>query len=56
MPRNDTLAAVEATSSNYAMLWSQFVHGWMIWNHVRTAAAAASAVLFTIALRKINCG
>jgi uncharacterized membrane protein len=50
VPRNDTLAAVEATSDESERAWAEYVPGWTIWNTVRTLAAVAAAALLTIAL------
>lgn len=49
-PQNDALAAVEAASSDAAALWAGYLKSWTAWNHVRTVAALAAAVSFTIAL------
>jgi uncharacterized membrane protein len=51
VPRNNALAAVEATSAEAARLWPDYVTGWTAWNHVRTAAALAAAAALTLALR-----
>ncbi len=50
VPRNDALAAVDPSSAFGARLWDSYVTSWTAWNHVRTAAALAAAVLLTIAL------
>ena len=50
VPRNNTLAAVEATSTEGAALWADYLIVWTKWNHVRTIAALAGAASFTIAL------
>ena len=50
VPRNNALAAVDPASANGARLWASYVTTWTAWNHVRTAAALAAAVLLTIAL------
>ena len=52
VPRNNALAAVEATSTEGAALWADFLIAWTKWNHVRTIAASAGAVSFTIALKR----
>lgn len=49
VPRNDALAAVTPTSPEGARLWAAYLSTWTMWNHVRTVAALAAAVLFTIA-------
>ena len=50
VPRNDALAAVDPQSAAGARLWDGYVTSWTAWNHVRTAAALAAAVLLTFAL------
>jgi uncharacterized membrane protein len=50
VPRNNALAAVNPESAEGARLWTRYVTSWTAWNHGRTAAALAAAVLFTIAL------
>jgi uncharacterized membrane protein len=51
VPRNEALAVVAPPSSEAARLWVAYLSIWTAWNHVRTAAALAAAVLFTIAFR-----
>jgi uncharacterized membrane protein len=50
VPRNDALAAVDPASVEGARLWVDYLTRWTRWNHVRTAAAQAAAVAFTMAL------
>ena len=50
VPRNNALAAVDPASGNGARVWASYVTSWTAWNHVRTSAALAAAVLLTIAL------
>lgn len=50
VPRNNALAAVSAARPEGEALWSQYVSGWTAWNHVRTVAALAAAVCFSLAL------
>ena len=50
VPRNNALAAVEPQSADGARLWAGYVTSWTAWNHVRTAAALAAAVLLTLTL------
>jgi uncharacterized membrane protein len=50
IPRNNALAAVEASSAGGSTLWAQYVNSWTAWNHVRTAAALAATASLTIAL------
>ena len=51
VPRNDALAKVTASSAEAAPLWIVYLSTWTAWNHVRTIAALAAMVLFTIAFR-----
>lgn len=48
VPRNNTLAAVNPSSTEGGSLWSQYVNSWTGWNHVRAAAALIAAALLTI--------
>jgi len=50
VPLNDALATVKPDSTQGANLWASYLTNWTIWNHVRTIAALAAAVLLTIAL------
>ena len=50
VPRNNALAAADPDSAGGARLWAGYVTSWTAWNHVRTAAALAAAVLLTLAL------
>jgi uncharacterized membrane protein len=49
VPRNNALAAVAPDTSEAARLWATYLTTWTMWNHVRTIAALAAAVLFTLA-------
>ena len=51
VPRNNALAALGPSSPDAAGLWAGYVSTWTAWNHVRTIAAVAAAMLFLIALR-----
>nr|WP_268807131.1 anthrone oxygenase family protein [Gloeocapsopsis dulcis] len=50
VPLNDALAIAKPDSPDGANLWAKYLSNWTIWNHVRTIAALAAAVLLTIAL------
>lgn len=50
VPLNDLLAAAQPDAPDAHALWSRYLREWTLWNHVRTVAPAASAVLFTLAL------
>ncbi len=52
VPLNDQLAAVSATDSNAVELWTHYLDRWTMWNHVRTVAAMAAALLFALGLIK----
>lgn len=51
VPRNNTLARLDAQSAEAAAYWPRYVDEWTTWNHVRTAAAIAAAAAFILALR-----
>ena len=50
VPKNDALAAADPQSADGARIWAGYVTSWTAWNHVRTVAALAAAVLLTFAL------
>lgn len=50
VPRNNALAAVAPQDPQAGALWARYLSSWTAWNHVRTIAAFAAAVLFSIAL------
>lgn len=50
IPRNNALAALDPSDADSAQRWTWFVSTWTAWNHVRTAASAAAAVLFAVSL------
>jgi uncharacterized membrane protein len=50
VPRNDALAGLNSASAESARFWAEYVAGWTLWNHVRTIAAIAAAILLVIAL------
>jgi uncharacterized membrane protein len=50
VPLNDALAIVKPDSTDGATLWARYLTDWTFWNHVRTLAAIAAAIAFTIAL------
>jgi len=49
VPLNDALGAVDPSNRAGADVWSNYLVRWTRWNHVRTGAAFAACVLFTIA-------
>ncbi len=52
VPLNDQLAAVSATDPGARDVWEHFLSRWTVWNHVRTVAAMAAALLYTLGLMK----
>jgi uncharacterized membrane protein len=48
VPLNDQLAA--AAPAHDVGLWARYLETWTFWNHVRTVASIASAILFTAVL------
>ena len=50
VPRNEALAKLVPTDSSSASSWSGYIANWTAWNHVRTVAAFAAAVSFSVAL------
>ena len=53
VPRNNALAAVQPQDAEAASRWDRYVTEWTRWNHVRTAASLAAAVVFTLSLRSV---
>lgn len=51
VPLNDQLAATDAYGPDGAAVWKHYVSTWTAWNHVRTVAACAAAVVLTLASR-----
>lgn len=49
VPLNNALAIVKPNSIEGANLWATYLTNWTLWNHLRTVAAIAAAVLLTIA-------
>ena len=47
VPRNNALAAVNPSSTDGAVFWTNYVSTWTVWNHVRTAAAIVAAAILT---------
>lgn len=50
VPLNDQLAALDPSSSAAAPVWARYLTDWTFWNHVRTIASTAAAVLFIVAI------
>lgn len=51
VPRNDALARVSPETAEAARLWVTYLSTWTAWNTVRTIAALAAMVSFTVAFR-----
>lgn len=45
VPLNNALAAVDPASADGAAVWARYLRDWVFWNHVRTAASLAGAVV-----------
>ena len=50
VPRNNALAVVEPESPEGTTAWVRYLPAWTMWNTVRTVAALAASVLFSVAL------
>lgn len=51
VPMNDTLATMQADTTQGVELWQDYLTRWTLWNHVRTVAGIASMALFILAYR-----
>lgn len=45
VPLNDRLASVDAEDAEAADLWQDYLGRWTWWNHVRTVASLAAAII-----------
>jgi uncharacterized membrane protein len=50
VPRNETLAKLDAGTPEAAAYWPTYVSEWTTWNHVRCIASAAAALSYVLAL------
>ena len=50
VPLNNALAAVAPAAAGAQELWADYLVRWTAWNHVRTVASLAAAILFITAL------
>lgn len=50
VPLNNALAAARIDAAEGAAVWIDYLVRWTRWNHVRTIAGVAAAVLLTLAL------
>ncbi|MDJ0974223.1 MAG: DUF1772 domain-containing protein [Planctomycetota bacterium] len=48
VPLNNRLAAADADDSGTHTLWQHYLKRWTFWNHVRTVAPTAAAVLLLL--------
>ena len=48
VPLNERLAAATATDEAAVELWQHYLNRWVKWNHLRTLAAMAAALLFSL--------
>jgi uncharacterized membrane protein len=49
IPLNEALAKVIPASKEGANLWTRYLTEWKFWNHLRTLAALAAAIVFLLA-------
>lgn len=54
VPLNEQLAAVSATDPDAVLVWKRYLERWTPLNTIRTMAAVAAALAFTIALIQGN--
>ena len=52
VPRNNRLAAFDASTPDAARYWSTYLTEWIVANHLRTACCIIAAASYTIALRR----
>ncbi|MFI5682723.1 DUF1772 domain-containing protein [Streptomyces sp. NPDC051636] len=50
VPRNETLLRLDPGTPEAAAHWPAYVREWTFWNHLRTAASAAAALVYVLAL------
>jgi len=50
VPLNDQLAAFSATDSKAISIWENYLDRWTLLNTIRTGAAAAASLMFTLGL------
>lgn len=46
VPKNEVLTKVEALAADSESIWSNYVHEWTIWNHVRATASILATACF----------
>jgi uncharacterized membrane protein len=53
VPLNNALAATDTSAASAPEAWTHYVSRWTLWNHVRTVASFAAAVLLAVATAQI---
>lgn len=48
VPLNNAIAAADPVSTDGAAVWARYLRDWVFWNHVRTAASLAGAVVLVL--------
>ena len=48
VPLNNAIAAADPESAQGAALWARYLRDWLFWNHVRTAASLAGAIMLVL--------
>lgn len=54
VPLNDALAIAKPDSTEGANLWARYLTNWTFWNHVRTIAALAAALILGLCDRMVK--
>ncbi|MFF4485832.1 DUF1772 domain-containing protein [Streptomyces sp. NPDC001544] len=50
VPRNETLQRLDPGTGEAAAYWPTYIREWTFWNHLRTIASAAAALVYALAL------
>jgi uncharacterized membrane protein len=50
VPRNETLQRLDPGTTEAAAYWPAYLREWTFWNHLRTVASAAAALVYALAL------
>lgn len=54
VPHNNQLMVVDPNAAGGDAAWSHFYSAWMVWNHLRTLAAATGTISLVLALQAIG--
>lgn len=54
VPLNDALAIAKPDSTEGANLWARYLTNWTFWNHVRTIAALAAALILGLCAQRVK--